>query len=55
MLETALTCVLAEVQELKDVGVPGLHVDGKGALALAASLVDIPGADGSRGATQVRA
>ena len=38
-----LAVVLAQVQEVKDVRVPGLDVDGKGALALAAALVHIPG------------
>jgi hypothetical protein len=33
--------VLAHVEELKDVGVPRLEVDGKRALALAAALVDV--------------
>ena len=36
------TGVLAEVEELKDVRVPWLHVDGKGTLPLAATLVDVP-------------
>lgn len=37
-----LAVVLAQVQPVEDVRVPGLHVDGKGALALAAALVDVP-------------
>ena len=36
------TGVLAEVEELKDVCVPRLHVDGEGALPLAAALVNVP-------------
>lgn len=35
--------VLAQVQPLKDVAVPRLQVDSKGTLALAATLVHIPG------------
>mmetsp|Transcript_19724 Transcript_19724/g.41632 ORF Transcript_19724/g.41632 Transcript_19724/m.41632 type:complete len:589 (-) Transcript_19724:922-2688(-) len=36
-----LAVVLAQVQPLKDVRVPGLQVNGKGALALAAALVHV--------------
>ena len=36
-----LTVVLLEVEELKDVGVPGFEVDGDGALALATALVNV--------------
>ncbi|GIX65122.1 signal peptide containing protein [Babesia caballi] len=35
--------VLAKVQKVHDVGVPRLHVNGEGALALAASLVHVAG------------
>ncbi len=38
-----LTRVLAEIQEVKHVGVPGLQVHGKGSFALAAALVDVAG------------
>ena len=34
--------VLAQVQPVEDVRMPGLEVDGKGALALAAALVNVP-------------
>ena len=37
-----LAMVLAQIQEVKDVRVPGLDVDCKRALALAAALVHIP-------------
>mmetsp|Transcript_20190 Transcript_20190/g.56240 ORF Transcript_20190/g.56240 Transcript_20190/m.56240 type:complete len:301 (+) Transcript_20190:1449-2351(+) len=37
-----LAMVLAQVQPVKDVTVPGLQVDGESALALAATLVHIP-------------
>ena len=51
----ARTVVLAEVEPLKDVCVPGLQVDGKGALALAATLVDIPGELGGRQVNESKA
>lgn len=38
-----LAVVLAEIQELKDVGVPRLQVDSKGTRALVATLVHVPG------------
>ena len=38
-----LAVVLLQVQEVEDVGVPGLQVDGEGALALAAALVHVAG------------
>ena len=38
-----LAVVLPQIQELKDVGVPRLEVDGKGAGSLVASLVNVPG------------
>jgi hypothetical protein len=38
-----LTVVLAEIQELKDIGVPRLKVNSKSARALVSSLVDVPG------------
>ena len=37
-----LAMVLAQVQPIEDVCMPGLQVDGKGSLALAAPLVHIP-------------
>lgn len=37
------TRVLSQVQKLKDVRVPGLEVDGKGARAFVASLVHVAG------------
>jgi hypothetical protein len=48
------TCVIVEVQELKHVAVPGLHVDGKGALSLASSLIYIPAWGGKGGDVMVR-
>jgi hypothetical protein len=38
-----LAVILAEVEELEDVGVPGLEVDGKRSWALVASLIDVAG------------
>jgi len=32
---------LSQVQEIKDIGVPGLQVHGKGALTLASTLIDV--------------
>ena len=37
-----LAVVLSQVQPVEDVAVPRLQVDGEGALALAATLVNIP-------------
>ena len=35
--------ILAQVEELEDVGVPGFDVDGEGTGALVASLVNVAG------------
>lgn len=42
MLRTYLVAVvLFEVKEVKDIGVPGLEVDGDGSLALSTALIDV--------------
>ncbi len=47
-----LTGVFPHVQELKDVAVPGLHVDGKGTLPLSTALVDVPSDANQEGGEQ---
>ena len=38
-----LAVVLSELDELVDVGMPGLEVDGEGSLAFPAALIDVSG------------